>query len=94
MTRDEARRRIDADRQAHPTAYAAEENKTTCIRCGRELTDPESVKLGIGPECAKKEEGGSWADLGDEETYENMDPLADLGTGITPPLKLKGVGRT
>ena len=25
-----------------------------CGRCGRTLTTPESVKLGIGPECAKK----------------------------------------
>lgn len=25
-----------------------------CRRCGRELTNPESVKNGIGPECIKK----------------------------------------
>jgi hypothetical protein len=25
-----------------------------CCRCGRTLTTPESVQLGIGPECAKK----------------------------------------
>ena len=24
-----------------------------CGRCGRELTDPDSIDLGIGPECAK-----------------------------------------
>lgn len=24
-----------------------------CCRCGRTLTDPESVKLGVGPECIK-----------------------------------------
>lgn len=23
----------------------------TCCKCGRELTDPESIKLGIGPKC-------------------------------------------
>lgn len=27
-----------------------------CGRCGRELTVPESIKSGIGPECAKREE--------------------------------------
>ncbi len=32
-------------------AFAA---STTCRRCGRELTDPESIKRGIGPECIKK----------------------------------------
>jgi len=25
-----------------------------CGRCGRELSDPTSIKLGIGPECRKK----------------------------------------
>lgn len=25
-----------------------------CCRCGRELTDPESVNLGIGPHCRKE----------------------------------------
>lgn len=25
-----------------------------CCRCGRILTDPESIRLGIGPECYKK----------------------------------------
>ena len=25
-----------------------------CGRCGRELTDPESIKLGIGPTCRNK----------------------------------------
>lgn len=24
-----------------------------CCRCGRKLTDPESIKRGIGPECVK-----------------------------------------
>jgi len=25
-----------------------------CAACGRTLTNPESIELGIGPECAKK----------------------------------------
>jgi len=25
----------------------------TCCRCGRTLTDPKSIELGIGPECIK-----------------------------------------
>ena len=24
-----------------------------CCKCGRKLTDPKSIELGIGPECAK-----------------------------------------
>ena len=24
-----------------------------CCRCGRKLTDPKSIKAGVGPECAK-----------------------------------------
>ena len=24
-----------------------------CCKCGRPLTDPESIKLGVGPICAK-----------------------------------------
>lgn len=27
---------------------------TSCIVCGRELTDPASIAIGIGPECAAK----------------------------------------
>lgn len=27
---------------------------TYCCRCGRTLTVPESIRLGIGPECAQK----------------------------------------
>ena len=27
-----------------------------CRRCGRTLTDPDSVSRGIGPDCASKEE--------------------------------------
>ena len=30
-----------------------------CGRCGRRLTTPESITTGLGPECAKKSEGGS-----------------------------------
>lgn len=30
-------------------AYAAHE----CLRCGRPLTDPESILLGIGPDCRR-----------------------------------------
>lgn len=25
----------------------------TCVRCGRELTNPESIASGVGPECLK-----------------------------------------
>lgn len=26
-----------------------------CVRCNRKLTNPESIKAGIGPECATKD---------------------------------------
>jgi hypothetical protein len=29
-----------------------------CSRCGRELTDPESIARGLGPVCAEKSYGG------------------------------------
>jgi len=28
-------------------------HENTCCRCGRKLTNPKSIKLGIGPECIK-----------------------------------------
>jgi hypothetical protein len=37
-----------ADAEAHGLAYG------WCLRCGRDLTVPESVERGIGPVCAKK----------------------------------------
>lgn len=33
-----------------------------CTICGRELTDPGSVELGIGPDCAEKLDRGDAAD--------------------------------
>ena len=27
---------------------------TTCSSCGRELTDPESIERGVGPDCAER----------------------------------------
>lgn len=30
----------------------------TCSRCGRELTDPDSIARGLGPVCAEKTFGG------------------------------------
>ena len=29
-------------------------HKGMCCRCGKDLTTPESIQLGIGPECIKK----------------------------------------
>lgn len=31
-------------------------NSINCRRCGRKLTDPESIAKGIGPVCEGKEE--------------------------------------
>jgi hypothetical protein len=33
------------------------EEQSTCGACGRELTDPESIRRGIGPECYGKQTG-------------------------------------
>jgi hypothetical protein len=37
-----------------PSAKASIVQSTHCLHCGRELTDPESVERGIGPECFGK----------------------------------------
>jgi hypothetical protein len=42
--------------ELHPELVVRHENH--CGRCGRTLTHPESIDLGIGPECAKMMEGG------------------------------------
>jgi Family of unknown function (DUF6011) len=39
-------------KELHPLLLVHHENK--CGRCGRTLTVPESINLGIGPECASK----------------------------------------
>ena len=33
----------------------------TCARCGRDLTDPESIETGLGPVCREKANGVSFA---------------------------------
>jgi len=38
-----------------------------CRHCSRVLTDPASVKAGIGPECAQKEDAGLLPGEGYEE---------------------------
>lgn len=44
---DDARAQLDAWQAAlHAAGY--------CRRCGRPLTDPESVALGLGPDCARR----------------------------------------
>lgn len=49
----------------------------TCRRCGRELTDPKSIKKGIGPICEKKEIIESMqTSIFDDEKRENH---GDLG---------------
>jgi hypothetical protein len=39
-------------RDHHPGVEVSEHDY--CGRCGRELTDPDSIELGIGPECERK----------------------------------------
>ena len=34
--------------------YAFRLKASNCLCCGRDLTDPESIKRGIGPVCVKK----------------------------------------
>jgi len=38
---------------------AAVDHAGRCARCGRTLTVPESIRTGLGPECAKKIAAGS-----------------------------------
>lgn len=40
---------------ALPPNIALIENSGSCSRCGRQLTHPESLRLGIGPDCAGKD---------------------------------------
>jgi hypothetical protein len=44
--------KIESDPVEAAMTFAAEQ--TRCFRCGRMLTDPESIALGIGPDCAGK----------------------------------------
>lgn len=45
-------RKIEADPSEAAFTFAAE--TTRCFACGRRLTDPESIALGIGPDCASQ----------------------------------------
>lgn len=45
--------RVLLGRQALPPEYTLQESRA-CIRCGRKLTTPESLALGLGPECASR----------------------------------------
>ncbi len=41
-----------AGRQTLPEGYAIQ-HEGRCCCCGKKLTDPESIRLGIGPECRR-----------------------------------------
>ena len=43
-------RHISNNSMPHPLSVY---HDNTCRRCGRKLTTPKSIKLGIGPECIK-----------------------------------------
>ena len=45
--------RLANQTQDFPAGYELH-HEGRCCRCGRKLTTPESVKRGIGPECATK----------------------------------------
>jgi hypothetical protein len=49
---EEALKRFAADPMAEAKAYGQRTGECCC--CGKELTNPESIKLGIGPICAGK----------------------------------------
>ena len=46
---DERRARLLEHREFYRKALVG-----SCTKCGRELSDPRSLELGIGPECAAK----------------------------------------
>jgi hypothetical protein len=58
-----------------------ENNKSTpCRRCGRALKNPESIKLGYGPSCAKKVQ----LEKPREEEHEKQSMIDDyLGSNLT-----------
>lgn len=45
--------RVLLGKQALPAGYSLQESRV-CVRCGRKLTTPESLALGLGPECARR----------------------------------------
>ena len=45
--------RIITGKQELPDGYSIN-HSGACGRCGRELTTPESIKIGLGPHCASK----------------------------------------
>lgn len=52
---DDALRRAALSPQFAQMGYEGYASRTgRCARCGKRLTDPESVARGIGPECAKQ----------------------------------------
>lgn len=52
---------------------------TRCIKCGRTLSDPKSIKLGIGPICRKN---GSLKQNKLDAILDNYDPLEYIN--LTP----------
>jgi len=55
------------------------EASSTCRICGRRLTDPESVKLGIGPICIKKQ---IWEDVVGAFDYAMYEAKAEYETNM------------
>ncbi len=50
-----------------------------CCRCGRRLTVPESIRTGIGPECAEKMPGGAyWAAFAGKDKKEQARGLRGM----------------
>ena len=45
--------RVVGNGQAPPEGYAIQ-HEGKCCRCGRTLTTPKSIEIGIGPECARR----------------------------------------
>lgn len=55
---EEARAEGDTERAAYLIGYAERAEAIVralgrCIRCGRTLSDPESIARGYGPDCAR-----------------------------------------
>jgi len=45
-----------------------------CIRCGRRLTHPGSILIGIGPECLTRMGFNGWEERANRFNFENPDP--------------------
>lgn len=55
----------------------------TCLRCGRSLSNPISVRKGLGPVCRSKAKRGDWGDKETKNIDDGATKLSDHGFMFT-----------